>query len=318
VVIKDDNRGSYFLLKVGLPNFGLLDQTINRKIESNLDIVLAQSTATHNIYKFDSVRNDKFIYLFSTNVRKRRGQIERLVTKHLVSNKLVEEFEVVGLLKSEFVNYIEQLKNKQSLKITDEPVQFEGYKGKDIELFNKRENWHKWQEKFYNTLFYKTGGVREPDDRKIHFLFDSEGASGKSSFFKFLYFKNPDKIARLSYGSSQQLRSLLVNSGTHEIYIIDLARTKGKNDSPGDLISVLEDLKSGVVINALYGRVGSLLMEPPHIIVSSNFLFDMEYLSADRWQINEIKNNDLVDITNKVKRENFKKESLKKLQPVVK
>lgn len=55
-----------------------------------------------------------------------------------------------------------------------------------------------------------------------------------------------------------------------------------------DLLSVIEDLKSGLVINVMYGSGKTLLMEPPHIIVSSNYKLNYENLSKDRWEVYEI------------------------------
>jgi len=315
MVISEQNRGSYFLMKIKLPNYGLSqDKDINNKIESKIDIILANATATHNVYKFDSNKNDQFIYLFSTKIRKRKGQIEKLIEKNLQKDRLIREneFQVIGLLKSEFNEYLQELKQKESLQITSEPINFEGYKGNDIKIFQNKENWYEWQISLYNKIFYKSGEIKEPDPRKILFLYDSEGGTGKSSFFKHLYFTYPDRVARLSYGSSQQLRSALVQLSSYQIYIIDLARTKGKSDSPSDLISVLEDLKTGLICSAMYGNANNLLIEPPHIIVSSNFLFNIDQLSKDRWLIEEIKNKKLVDITEKVKRRQARDKMVKK------
>ena len=118
--------------------------------------------------------------------------------------------------------------------------------------------------------------LKEADERKIINIVDKHGKSGKSQFFKYLYVKNEKQIGRISYGSAAQLRSSLVNLGERKIYIIDLPRTKGKYDSHFELLSVIEELKSGCVINAMYGRGNSLIIEPPHIIISTNYLLDYD------------------------------------------
>jgi hypothetical protein len=102
-----------------------------------------------------------------------------------------------------------------------------------------------------------------------------------------------EKIGRISYGSASQLRSQAIRIGEKEIYIIDLTRTKGKNDREEDILSMCEDLKSGMVISPFYGRNGELIMKPPHIIISANYQFTKGSLSEDRWSIYEIKNNKL-------------------------
>ena len=38
----------------------------------------------------------------------------------------------------------------------------------------------------------------------------------------------------------------------------------------------------------MYGSGRTLLMEPPHIIVSSNYNLDYNLLSEDRWEVYEI------------------------------
>lgn len=92
----------------------------------------------------------------------------------------------------------------------------------------------------------------------------------------------------MGYGSASQLRSGAVNIGKKKLYIVDLARSKSSGDKEEDLLSVLEDIKNGFVTNAMYGSGKTLMMEPPHIIVSSNYILNYELLSSDRWQVYEI------------------------------
>ena len=135
-----------------------------------------------------------------------------------------------------------------------------------------------------------------------------KGNSGKSSFFKWLYFKHNEAIGRIGYGSASQLRSSAVNIGKKKLYIVDLARSKSKDDRQEDLLSVLEDLKSGLVTNAMYGSGRTLMMEPPHIIVSSNYVLKYELLSEDRWEVYQItKSNKLKRLAAKSEPERVKK-----------
>lgn len=96
-------------------------------------------------------------------------------------------------------------------------------------------------------------------------------------------------MGRISYRSASQIKSSIINMGTKKIYIIDLARSKGRNDSEADLLSAIEDLKSGLVINPMYGRGEVMQMDPPNIIISANYLLNFSSLSAnnDKWEINE-------------------------------
>lgn len=90
------------------------------------------------------------------------------------------------------------------------------------------------------------------------------------------------------YGSTSQLRSSAVNLGKKDFYVVDLARSKSKDDRQEDLLSVLEDLTSGLVTNVIYGSGKTLLMEPPHSIVSSNYSLKYELFSEDRWDLSQI------------------------------
>ena len=83
------------------------------------------------------------------------------------------------------------------------------------------------------------------------------------------------------YGSASQLRSSVVNLGKKDVYVVDLARSKSKDDRQ-------EDLKSGLVTNVMYGSGKTLLMEPPHSIVSSNYILKYELVSEDRSDVSQI------------------------------
>lgn len=58
------------------------------------------------------------------------------------------------------------------------------------------------------------------------------------------------------------------------MYILDLTRTRGKNDSEDDLMSSLESIVDGMVFSPMYGKGATLLMELLHILITSNYLLD--------------------------------------------
>ena len=306
MAIAEMNKSSYFYLELEIQKMTLLtEKALEKILEMDLDIVLAKMTASSNVYKFESEK--KLIYLFSTERRKRKGQLIKLVDQLIKEKNLIKRYEIDTLLKTEFIKCVEELKKKESLKLSSEPLKFEGYRGEDLKVFKNKENWYKWQKDLYDKIFYKTGGVREADPRQIITIYDKEGYSGKSSFFKYLYFKYPNEIGRITYGTSSQLRSSLTNMGIKKIYIIDLTRSKSTYDKPDDLISAIEDLKNGLVCNAMYGSGNTMLMNPPHIIISANYVFDPGSLSKDRWKIFSIENKKLKDITTKVMLQEFGK-----------
>jgi hypothetical protein len=311
MVISDNNKGSFFYFELDLPNlYGIESRKVEQDIETNVDIILANLGATGNMYKFKS--NEKFIYLFSTRNRKRKGQLNKLIEKNLLEKNLIESYYSVPFLKTEFIDSINKLKEKKSLKLVNEPTVFEGYSGKDLEVFKNKENWYPWQKEVYKKLFHESGEIKTPDPRHIITLFDEEGNSGKSSFFKYLYFHHSDDIGRITYGTASQLRSSIINIGVKKIYIIDLTRSKSKHDSEIDLLSAIEDLKNGVVSSNMYGSGNTLLMDIPNIIISANYIFDQSLLSKDRWRIFSINHHNLKDITEKVKIRQFQNEIITK------
>lgn len=96
----------------------------------------------------------------------------------------------------------------------------------------------------------------------------------------------------------------MIKIGRKKLYIIDLPRSKSRFDHQEDLLSVVEELKSGFVSNAMYGGGETLIMGPPHIVISSNHKFNSSLLSKDRWKIYKItQTNQLKDITTQVRME---------------
>lgn len=115
---------------------------------------------------------------------------------------MIDDYNAFALLKTEFNQYLEKLKKDGSFEMSNPPNVFEGYSGKDIEIFNNRENWHPWQKDVYEMLFHKSGEILDGNDREIISLYDETGNTGKSSFFKYLYFHHSDEIGRITYGTA--------------------------------------------------------------------------------------------------------------------
>jgi hypothetical protein len=311
MVIAENNKGSFFYIEIKLPNlYGIESNKVEEKIETNIDIILGNIGATSNIYKFKS--KEKFLYLFSTYKRKRKGQLVKLIEQNLVSKDLIEGYNCLPFLKNEFNESLNTLKKSQSLKLVSEPIIFDGYSGKDLKVFQNKENWYEWQKKIYKELFHESGEIKEPNPREILALYDENGNNGKSSFFKYLYYHHSDEIGRITYGTASQLRASLNSLGSKKIYIIDLSRSKSKNDSEIDLLSAIEDLKNGVVPTSMYGSGTTLLMDIPHILISSNYIFDQSLLSKDRWKIYSIENKNLHNITKKIQSEQIRENVGKK------
>lgn len=101
-------------------------------------------------------------------------------------------------------------------------------------------------------------------------------------------------IRRIGYRTASKLKNSITNIG---IWLIDLARPKTKDQSQIDLFSTVEDIKGGTVLNAIYGSGDFMFFDPPHIIISSNYMLDYKLLSSDRWEVYKItQNKELVHI----------------------
>lgn len=277
-----ETKQSFFSLRLELETFN--NKYKQEELDNIVDLIISSLGVKTNCYKFEN--KEEKVYLFKTETRKRKGQLVKLCDKLLPTNQY---YVAEGLTRITFISEIERLKKNPNFELLEKPMPFIEYNANDIEIFNNIENWHSWQKDIYEKIFHTdTNTFKKPDPRRIISLVDKKGNSGKSSFFKWLFYKKPSEIGRIGYGSASQLRSSVVNMGKKDLYIVDLARSKSKDDRQEDLLSVLEDIKSGLVTNAMYGSGKTLLMEPPHIIVSSNYVLKYELLSSDRWEVYEI------------------------------
>jgi len=273
-----ENKNSFFFLTLTIPEEKNNEIYLD-KINDFSDLVFSSMGVTNTIYKFQNITTNQILYFFKTENRKRRGQLIRFCEKLLPKD---QEYNAGGLTRFSFYSEIKKITNNKYFKLMDLPSNH--YDGEDIRMFNDPKKWYPWQKEIYNKIWNPDGTFKKPDPRHIISIVDIKGNSGKSSFFKWLFYHNRDTIGRIGYGSASQLRSCIINIGKKDLYIIDLSRAKSKSDREEDLLSVLEDLKSGLVTNAMYGSGKSLLIPPPHIIVSSNYFMKYELLSADRWE----------------------------------
>lgn len=159
------------------------------------------------------------------------------------------------------------------------------YTGSDIAILDDDDSRYPWQKSLLDEIFIKAPrDLKTPDDRTIIWITDEQGCSGKSKLTKYLCVHN-DNIAKISFGSANQLRSAVISAGAKELYIIDMPRTLADDDSLASVISVSEDIRNGFVVSAFYGTSTKLVMNPPHIVIFSNKRPKTNILSMDRWKI---------------------------------
>lgn len=291
-----ENKKSFFLIELNIRKFN--SEFAIEKINDDLDIILGSLNVKNRTHRFLSNDKKKLCIFFETDQRKRKGQIVNNCEKKLDENV---EFKVQGLVKQLYTLDIERLnKNKNFKNIEIERYNpYDDYEADDLKIFANKKNWHSWQKSIYNKIFDENGQYLKADTRRIISIVDSTGKTGKSSFFKFLYKTHHTTIGPIPIGTAAQLRSCAIALGKRNFYIIDLTRARSKEDSQDDLLSAVESIKNGVIQSSLYGKGEILLMEPPHIVITSNFVLKYDLLSKDRWDVFEIN----------------KKLELKKLEP---
>lgn len=142
---------------------------------------------------------------------------------------------------------------------------------------------------------------QRPDNREVHWIWDSVGAKGKSFMAKYLsvmkdaLILEPGKKADLTYIFATHLSE--TSKLDKPIVIFDLSRTvapqensdgSGQKTGPLDVIySLIEGMKNGYMISTKY-KSQKIYFKVPHVIVFANFEPDRTKLSEDRWVIKEI------------------------------
>ena len=141
--------------------------------------------------------------------------------------------------------------------------------------------------KFYNwqkVVFHIAMG--NPDDRSIHWFYDTEGNRGKTQLTRMLLANHGKEVGVIPcVGTSNQLVSAIINMGMRKTYILDIPRAKSGgswDDRIADLMLTIESIKNGLLVSAMYGKLNQLLMPHPNVIVFSNY--DLNGLSPDRWK----------------------------------
>lgn len=291
-----ENKNSYFYLDMRLPYDRKESSVYQDQLKNSVDLVLASMGVEEDPEEFCKIDKTRIIYLFKTSKRKRKGQLIKFCKRFLDDTI---EYTAEGISKSGLSEQLVKL--TKSDKYNKKDINTIKYNGDDIKILDDRKNWKPWQTEIFKKFFNEDLSFKKPQERIIYSLVDIEGQSGKSIFYKWLLVHiGENDIGKITFGTASQLRSSVINMGTKKMYILDLTRTKGRDDSEFDLMSALESVVDGMIVSPMYGRAATLLMEPPHILITSNYLLDYELLSMDRWRVYEIKKNGTLGIENEI------------------
>lgn len=128
------------------------------------------------------------------------------------------------------------------------------------------------------------------DPRKIAWIWDKEGNSGKSWMAKYLVATK--NACYLSFGRKSDLIYIFAQD-PKPIVVFNLSRTTAptteeheqcKKNFLDGIYSLAEDLKDGILVNTKY-EAKTVLFQVPHVIFFANFEPDRTKWSADRYDV---------------------------------
>lgn len=145
----------------------------------------------------------------------------------------------------------------------------------------------KWQETLYTALCSEEAlPLRKRNVITVH---DFQGKSGKSQFVKWLRVGQKQLVARkLPVASVQQLNSavyLITKNTDVDLFMVDITRSQGKDQTLQDLFSSLEEIVNGFVVDVMFGKYHEALFKAPQVIIFTNYEFEeiYKFMSDDRW-----------------------------------
>lgn len=143
--------------------------------------------------------------------------------------------------------------------------------------------WRPWQQATIDFL------SEIPDTRTIRWIYEPTGNVGKSYLARFLACR-PGTVVSSGKGTDifNQVNTLIESGRLPEIVICDIPRVVKEYVS----YQALENLKNGFLYSGKY-EGGKCLFPHPHVICFANQKPDMYKMSADRWMIYEIKEQEL-------------------------
>lgn len=128
------------------------------------------------------------------------------------------------------------------------------------------------------------------DPRKIAWIWDKDGNSGKSWMAKYLVATR--NACYLSFGRKSDL-TYIFSQDPKPIVVFNLSRTtapsmeeheNNKKNFLDGIYSLAEDLKDGILVNTKY-EAKTVMFEVPHVIFFANFEPDRTKWSADRYDV---------------------------------
>lgn len=118
-----------------------------------------------------------------------------------------------------------------------------------------------------------------PDDRRIFFVVDPIGGTGKSWFIRYMVSEHPDTVQRLSVGKRDDIAYSI--NVERSIFLFDVPRGTLEHFQ----YSVLEQLKDQMIFSPKYQSCSKILRHKCHVVVFTNEEPDYNKLTGDRYNV---------------------------------
>ena len=158
----------------------------------------------------------------------------------------------------------------------------------------------KWQEQLLNELDSPLGETFR--DRKVIWVQDEKGGAGKSTFLKYLCSqKDGLNFKKLPLDRPDRIRMMVCKITEKEdvdAFAFDFTRTMDENTSIKSMFQVLEEIKNGHIVSAMFGAPLESIIPCPFVLIFTNEDISgyYHYLSKDRWQVYAIIEGELLAI----------------------
>lgn len=141
-----------------------------------------------------------------------------------------------------------------------------------------------WQQKLIDISM-------DVNDRVINVVYDPQGGLGKSTLMTYMVTHGKAE-AIPPMKDHKDIMRMVMNLPKSRCYFVDLPRASDKRHMV-NMWAALETVKSGMAYDDRY-EFKREFFEPPNIIVFTNVIPERNLLSADRWVVWTISNNELV------------------------
>ncbi len=155
------------------------------------------------------------------------------------------------------------------------------YTNLDLENFSEYDQieWRGWQKDIIDKISKPCS-----DDRKINWLYDKKGGTGKSYLTKYLMrVENALVVDGKKTDIFHQIAKRKEEGIAVPLVIIDVPRASFSNIS----YSAIECIKNGFISSGKY-EGGQYTFKSPHVIIFANTPPDKKKFSKDRWNIQKI------------------------------